>query len=84
MGSNGLSKVATNPVVVGVRLVTVRPRVAIVPLVPAMVAATASVTVMFDCPEIQGDAENATPLVSVVLPGSVAAASLLLKWIVPV
>ena len=82
---NGLSKMATKPVGVGVRLVTVRPRVAMVLLVPVIVAVVTSVAVMVWLPsELKVALKTPTPLVNVVLPGSVAAASLLVKWTVPV
>ena len=42
---NGLSNIATKPVGVGIRLVTVRPRVAMLVLVPVIVAAFTSVAV---------------------------------------
>ena len=84
-GIEGLVEVAMKPVDVGVRLVTVRPRVAMVLLVPVIVAAVTSVAVMVWLP---GDFEVAvkmpTPLVKCGVARQLAAASLLVKWTVPV
>ena len=85
MGLKGLSKVAMKPVVVGVRPVTVRPRVAMALLVPVIVAVATSVAVRVWLPsDLKVALKTPTPLVKVALPGSVAAASLLVKWTVPV
>ena len=54
-------------------------------LVPVIVAVPASVAVRVWLPsDLKVALKTPTPLVSVVLPGSVAAASLLVKWTVPV
>ncbi len=85
MGLKGLSNVATKPVDVGVRLVTVRPRVTMMLLVPVIVAALTSVAVSVWLP---GDAsvtpKTPAPFVSVALAGSKALPSLLVNWTVPV
>ena len=71
MGLKGLSKVATKPVDVGVRLVTVRPRLAMVLLVPVMLAVATSVAVIVWLPgELKVALKTPTPSVSVALPGS--------------
>ena len=73
------------PVGVGIRLVTVRPRVAMVLLVPVIAAVATSVAVSVWLPgDLRVALKTPTPLVSVELPGRAALASLLVKWTVPV
>jgi hypothetical protein len=82
---NGSLNVTTNPVGVGNKLVTTRPRVGIALLVPLMLGLLVSVAVSNWVPAVSRVTLNTpTPAEIVVLAGNVAAASLDVKWTVPV